>query len=610
MSVENVVTRYGPLGRLPALAAQLVISKAGSAAIIALNTAHLTLGLRPDRAANIPPSQTPADRWHQLMIWLFWELPDTGVAANRLPLPLTVTPAEERTVDKLLGAAGAFLLAESRALDNQINTWLAVEFGNDVPDRETDELSAMRARILVADKAGQELLRMVGKGNWQEALAPQVETTVDAATADLGDEAVPARVFSGGVMRRPARNSVLVWCSDLFDAAVVDTVYRALSKNFVVIVDFSGAVTDNAADRVAAWAETLKARDAPYGETVLWQLIVAAVDGRQTDPIALEYAPSTRLLDDCRGAIAAAILAIARPDRTDCRRLRVDHRPLLDHPSAGAESFSPPEPDATGVLERVEDLAAALAYTVDTVEPQHILVVSDLTTPDELEHDVTRFFAPSAELQEHFSRLRDSSLSFAETSVTVAPVAHPASPGLWRALCGDSSNLTLLSHLHDAPATTPSIGSAWRIRTAAARLHTRCELATHRSTTRESSCPQGRITILVNLEEKPPRRVLARASVAVLSLSLALALASTAAGFALAGTGPALPAAIGALVGLGSGAAGLLWARRTESVNALSSVATAAVRVLGPEQTKVTATEIPAAVSDYRDAAQLQRSLV
>ena len=598
VSVENVLTRYGPLGRLPALAAQLVISKAGSAAIIALNTVHLSLGLRPNRAANIPPSQTPADRWHQLMIGLFHSLVDDGRIESRLPLPIAITPAEEATVDNLLGVAGAFLLAESRTLDKQINTWIAVEFGDDVPERETDEIAAMRAHVIAADNAGQKLLRMVGKGTWREALKPQVEAASDAPVAELGDNFASATMLLSRAQPSRSFEDLVLWLSDSvkdtqrdsytrlqaahqlraahqFQAALVDSMWQAISQSIVVIADFTRARVDAATQRVAAWAENLVALDFSLGRTVLHEVVVTALDGRQTDPIALECGPSKSLRTDCLDALSAAMQAVAPPDLPDSEQPHV-LRPLDVAP------VWPSEPDAVSIQERIEDLASALAFAVDTVEPQHIFVLSDLPVLEEPEHDVTRFFTLSAELQEHLSRLRESSLSFAEISVTVAPMADPASPQLWRALCGASAKLTLLSHLQDAPAATSSTQSV-RVATARCRrIHN--APGTDRVSVRKSTCPRA-ITILVNVEEESPRRVLARASAAVLSAALVVAVASAGAGFALAGTGPGLPTAIATLVGLGTGAAGLLWSRRTESVNALSSVASAAARVLRPEST-------------------------
>ncbi|WP_112262436.1 hypothetical protein [Lentzea terrae] len=595
---EKEPTQYGPLGRLPALAAQLVIHRTSVAAIIALDTVHLALGLRRDRAATIPPSQTPSDRWYQMRIWLFGSLDDdAGATASRLPLPLTVPLAEERTIDQLLGAAGNFLLAESRKLEDQIDTWLAVEFGDEVPSRMIDEVADMRAGIIIANNAAQKLLRMVGRGTWQEALDPQMEATAEPQIAEPRLEVVhPAASRASHVFvampfgSRSSMDSIEERERDAHRCravqVAVDSVWRQLSQSVVVIADFAGAAADAAAGRVIAWAEDLVAVDVPLGEIVLSEVVVTAVDGRQTDPIALEYGPSRRLRDECRSAILAAVRATA----------------LLARP----ERFSPSS-DTASILERTEDLASALAFAVDTIEPHRMLIVSDLPAPTDLDLDATtELFASSAELQAHSKRLRDSSLSFAEIAVTVAPIAHPASLELWRALCGDNAKLALLSRLQDNPTT---VHGATPARTVAPTTGVSCR--TNRGAPQRSPSPQG-ITVLVHLDEKPPRRVLAKASALVVTISLALALAGTGAGFALAGTGPVLPATLGVLIGLGSGAVSLLWARRTESVTALSSVTSAAVRVLGPDPLDVVATsaETDVTASDHDVAAHSERSLV
>ncbi|MCS7484847.1 hypothetical protein ACFFQW_44555 [Umezawaea endophytica] len=620
---ENVATRYGSLGRRTALAARLVISTIGYDAIIALNTVHSKLGLRPNRAPNIAAAESPEDRWRQLTIWLFGALGDDGLAAHHSLPPLTVSAAEEQIVDKLIGSVGAFLLAESRTLNNKIDTWLAVEFGDEIPEREASGVAALRAHVIAADNAGQTLLRMVGEGTFLQALTPQAEAVADA---DLEDEVCAAGMVAGPVLRHDGPEGLWLYCSgdfplrdddvrinwpaDEFRSRVLDRVCHELSERVVVLADFCNGA-DLAADLAAAWAEQLATVDSPRGAQVLRELVVTAVDGRQTKPIALRYGSLSRLRDDCRDAIASAMQLVAIIP------------PVVSSQGAEmAQLLRPLVPQVDRIIrERIKDVAVALAYAVDTVEPRHILVVSDLPASPEIEQDVTRSAASVAEFQEHLSRLREGSLSYADISVTVAPMTHPASPELWRMLCGQNGNLTLLDPQHTPAPPAAAIPEHKRH-----RLSRRILVATNniggakqsrshdgrsQAATRRNESPQGRrITVLVNVAEIPPRRVLAKASAAVVALALTLALVGVGAGFMLAGNGPGLPATIVALVGLTSGAAGVLWFRRTEAVTALSVVATAAAsRVFGDTQANAVVVRGTSDVGDYRDA-NSSRSLV
>ncbi|WP_112262426.1 hypothetical protein [Lentzea terrae] len=554
---ETEPTQYGPLGRLPALAAQLVIHRTGVAAIIALDTVHLTLGLRQDRAATIPPSQAPSHRWYQFRLWLFGSLDDTAATASRLALPLEITPEEQHTINQLLGAAGNFLLAETRKLADQIDTWLSVEFDDDVPHGMADKVSDLRAGIITANNAAQTLLRMVGTDRWQEALSPQFDDVAEPqAVAQRLTFSAPQETHVFVAMPYGRREPDVETTQEVGRAVrvAVDSVWRQFSQSVVVIVDCVRMSADAAADRVIAWAEDLVVQEVPLSEIVLSEVVITAVDGRQTSPIPLEYSPSRRLLDECRDAIVAGVLATSLQDRAG------ESRPQV----VQGQNCSPPL-DASHLLERTENLASALAFAADANEPHRILVVSDLLATTRLGFDaVSELLASSEELQAHFQRLRESSLSFAEIAVTVVPLVHPASPQLWKLLCGDDANLTLirpqddLSVTHNVGATRNAVPAVTRVRGVTG--------------------PQ--ITVIVDFSEKRPRRVLAKASALVLTMTLALVLVGAGAGFFLAGTGPGPTVASGVLLGLGSGTVSLLLARRTKSVTALRAVTSAAARVL------------------------------
>lgn len=162
------------------------------------------------------------------------------------------------------------------------------------------------------------------------------------------------------------------------------------------------------------------------------------------------------------------------------------------------------------VIARMEDVAEGLAFVVDTLEPQQILVLSDLPSAAVAELDVTAAFATCDELQEHLARLGDSSLSFAGIAVTM-PVVSPAWREFWQAVCAGSDRLALRDDLRD-DAITRSHGEATRtapVERVRRRAH-RGRVASRRGTELAVTSPR-RITIVMHRDAKP-KRVYAKAS--------------------------------------------------------------------------------------------------
>ena len=421
------------------------------------------------------------------MIWLFGSLADTGVTSRHFSEPPAVTAAEERTVDKILGAAGAFLLAESRKLDDQIETWRAVEFGDEVPEREIAEIASMREHVIVADNAGQQLLRMVGSGTWGEALSPQAGTTAqpEAAESPRAEVTEPHEVqvfFSMPYGTRDSLAGELDWSRAMQDT--LNHVRHEASKNLILVVDVTSSSAQTAADRAIAWAERLHALHGVSLEMAPRELVVTAVDGRQTDPIALEYGPRGVLLTECRNALLAAVEATSLADR-----FGGENPPRVEEVSASRSS------DAAYLRERTEDLAAALAFVMDTAEPDQILVLSNLPMPTDLSVDaIGELFASSHELVEHRKRLQDRSLSFSGVLVTVASTGKPVPLLLWKVLCGRNTRLLQLPeqgqylNTHDGSSRRNAITTMRRLR---------------RGGRRRGPCPPE-VTVLVNVDQKPP----------------------------------------------------------------------------------------------------------
>ncbi len=180
--IDEIPTRFGPLGRLAARAVQLAIFEAADPGIIALNSVHGTLSIRSNRFVNIPPAQTPRERWRSHIVWLFSGNPDIEDCESDDVNLVVLDPVQERTVDKLLGTVGAFLMTEAANLAEQIATWQAVD-QTDADAPETDEVAQMRADLAVAQMAGRTLQRHVGKGTWREALHAG-STAVRATSGD------------------------------------------------------------------------------------------------------------------------------------------------------------------------------------------------------------------------------------------------------------------------------------------------------------------------------------------------------------------------------------------------------------------------------------------
>lgn len=126
--------------------------------IAEMNTVYTNLSFPPNLIADAPSTPPPAYCWRSMMAWLFGPLPLLGPVDHEGAIPLAVSDEEERIVDSLLGAAGAFLMTQSRTLTDRVDLWQA------------EVLAQMRDKVSEANAAGIRLLLQVGEGTWREAL--------------------------------------------------------------------------------------------------------------------------------------------------------------------------------------------------------------------------------------------------------------------------------------------------------------------------------------------------------------------------------------------------------------------------------------------------------
>jgi hypothetical protein len=201
---DQIITRFGVLGRFHASAVRQAIEAAAYAALVQLNAAHLRVSVIAE-LRNVPVVEPPSHRWYELMIECFGEdqavLLEMGSPRNpqrQNIYPQVVVPngeayltreTEERTIRGLFAAAGTFLVAESTTLGNQIEQW----------DIAGHDPSLCEELCSLADRAGAVglvLFNHAKAGTWRDLLlATMSEPTAVIASLNKDHSAAdPATV--------------------------------------------------------------------------------------------------------------------------------------------------------------------------------------------------------------------------------------------------------------------------------------------------------------------------------------------------------------------------------------------------------------------------------
>ncbi|MEU7526943.1 hypothetical protein AB0A74_14525 [Saccharothrix sp. NPDC042600] len=339
-------TRFGPLGKNVAGALRRAILIKASEGVIALDNVHLRLSLRPDGVINPVRARTPADRWHALESWLFGAMPDDDTHESVANAPPPTTHEEERSIDEILGAVGAFLIAESSALREQIDISLAVEPAEDRPPHAQGALQQAEDALALARRCAHALFSHRGTGTWKTILTGE-PVVVGSANLVATPTARPQEVVDG-----PGNPPA-------FEPRVPDTGWR---PPLMVILD----EVHRPDDRLSAFTRVrellLRQLTAGYPHSERLTVVFVTVDGKQTDPLELNVVHPARLSDES-DTMLERYLGVAGPRSG---RGRVVTAVRARRRSSEEE-----------LLHRLEGLAWAMRFAVRAWAPKQVIVVSD-----------------------------------------------------------------------------------------------------------------------------------------------------------------------------------------------------------------------------------------
>jgi hypothetical protein len=152
------------------------IEAAAYATLVRLNAAHLRMSVIA-RAGSLPVAEPPSHRWYELMSECFGQdhllllevdPPRNGEWRDTYSQVVpgekySTREAEERTIRRLLVAAGTFLVAESTTLGNQIEQW-------GIAGRNPSLCEELRSLVDRAGAGGLVLFRHAEAGTWRDLL--------------------------------------------------------------------------------------------------------------------------------------------------------------------------------------------------------------------------------------------------------------------------------------------------------------------------------------------------------------------------------------------------------------------------------------------------------
>lgn len=164
---DQIATRFGVLGRELSHAVLQAIALTVRDGVNALDEVCRRLGIMSE-LDGFPDAEPPGRRWQELLGNLFptaiLVVDNMGFSSIEL-VDLPTTEADERTIRKLLIAAASFLLAESIALEEQVDLWEAIG------DTDGDGFDEMQDILQRASSASCTLLDHAEAGSWRVLLA-------------------------------------------------------------------------------------------------------------------------------------------------------------------------------------------------------------------------------------------------------------------------------------------------------------------------------------------------------------------------------------------------------------------------------------------------------
>lgn len=407
---DQISTRFGPLGRCTALAAHLIISEVVDSGVIALTTIQLQLGsTRSTSLMNPPPPQSPSDRWHIFKHWLFDHLSDDGLYDTGPEKGWSMAPEEQVVVDKLLAAAGTFLMTEAATLQGQIDTWLVVEpSANPSVNEDIGFSRALRMRAGLNDvtTAGQSLLlragEPIGRADIVSETSLQVPWPVRVGLNPLGSTALHSvarrlirRRVAAAVVPIPMAYGKTTLASSLSGMVVDETssVDRCITglelladvvvgprpriprtMRCAIVLDV--CALDVVSSYVSLVRESILDRwEQFYSETPQVSTMFITAYGRRSDPVLLEVADLVRFSDASEAGLGGHLRTFAQS------LTRHEPRSALDL------EWSDHQPDQE--LDRIFDMAAALRSAEEMSYREILLVIDAASSHDEASIVVT-----------------------------------------------------------------------------------------------------------------------------------------------------------------------------------------------------------------------------
>ena len=171
---DQIYTRFGALThRLAAAVRHALDTAVTDTALAPMNAVHLRMALIAEILdSEPPPPEPPSHRWYEFMVECFGRnLRPSDSRSNSTALvhvdfaeSYVTNEAEDRIIQDLLVAAGVFLVAESTAMDEQIEQW-NITGRNDFV---SEELCAIAGR---AGAVGFDLLKHAEARTWRELLS-------------------------------------------------------------------------------------------------------------------------------------------------------------------------------------------------------------------------------------------------------------------------------------------------------------------------------------------------------------------------------------------------------------------------------------------------------
>lgn len=356
--VDQVCTRFGVLDhRLAGAVRHALEAVVVDSALSAMNAVHLRMTSDDEIRRFAPAPEPPSHRWYEFMTECFGpaEFQSTTVRSSALrsnfiaPLgyidfaqSYAANAAEERIIHDLFVAVGAFLVAESTAMDERIEPWNFTSWDNCASER----LYSIAEQV---GTAGFDLLARAEAGTWRDLL---LTTTCEPGISMTNIQKIHKP--SAPVADLSAGNTPMV-------RETSDTENR----DYVVLMVDSVEASHRQALTERALCELREAANTHSGSSPKEKvLIVSAADGRHSEPLPL----TSRRPDKRPGEHSSGKILVEHTLDEAAKLVEVLSQPV-DGVSTIAASITRP-------LGRQGDLITGICSASRTYAPTLLIVLS------------------------------------------------------------------------------------------------------------------------------------------------------------------------------------------------------------------------------------------